>query len=489
MESHQRLSSATAVNTLAFAAGLLLLGFAPWIRGGNRYVALVLLDLLGLLVLVAIGWRFLHGVRGTDPQASLLPNVSRPVLFLALSPLWVALLQLVPVPSVLWAMLPGHALYQEALLAAQAVSVPFRPVSLTPDATWVSVLAGIPIAAAFMLGHTGSRHQLNVFIVLWVGLALLQVVVSLLQLAGMPWLFFGAETFGNGRPVGTLANPNHLASLVTMALPLAVMKFRQLDKSRRNTGFAGHSGVHLMWGVAVFVLLTGVLVSWSRAGVGTAMLVMTLSVVLMPQSEADRQQRRLQLWGLVVVLAVLLLSAGVGWMSRVWGGAVGADLSFRGLLFGSTWRAALEFFPFGSGLGSYAVVYPRWQPDEVRGFAEHAHSDYVQLLMECGLLFVVLAGVAFCLVRERVWNLVRHARSAHGIDASRRVKLSCGLGVLALFLHSWVDFNLRIPANAMFGAFLLGAFLRPSRLAGAKQGAETEGFLQPTGVNSFQGPC
>jgi hypothetical protein len=30
-----------------------------------------------------------------------------------------------------------------------------------------------------------------------------------------------------------------------------------------------------------------------------------------------------------------------------------------------------------------------------------------------------------------------------------------------VLLHSWVDFNLRIPANAMLAAFLLGAFLRP----------------------------
>jgi hypothetical protein len=110
----------------------------------------------------------------------------------------------------------------------------------------------------------------------------------------------------------------------------------------------------------------------------------------------------------------------------------------------------------------------------VRGFAEHAHSDYVQLLMECGLLFVVLAGVALWLVWERSLNLVRHARSVQGLNASRRVKLSCGLGVLALFLHSWVDFNLRIPANAMFGAFLLGAFLRPSRLAGSLHGVDSD---------------
>jgi hypothetical protein len=48
-----------------------------------------------------------------------------------------------------------------------------------------------------------------------------------------------------------------------------------------------------------------------------------------------------------------------------------------------------------------------------------------------------------------------------GLDAAGLLQASCGLGLLAVLLHSWVDFNLRIPANAMLAAFLLGAFLRP----------------------------
>jgi hypothetical protein len=41
------------------------------------------------------------------------------------------------------------------------------------------------------------------------------------------------------------------------------------------------------------------------------------------------------------------------------------------------------------------------------------------------------------------------------------MQASCGIGLLAVLLHSWVDFNLRIPANAMLAAFLLGVLLRP----------------------------
>ena len=125
-----------------------------------------------------------------------------------------------------------------------------------------------------------------------------------------------------------------------------------------------------------------------------------------------------------------------------------------------SWHAALAFWPFGSGLGSYASVFPAFQPVGVHGFIEHAHNDYVQLLMECGLLAIALGLLALALIARQVARLVRRARRM-GLDAAGLLQASCGLGLLAVLLHSWVDFNLRIPANAMLAVFLLGAFLRP----------------------------
>jgi Kef-type K+ transport system membrane component KefB len=103
------------------------------------------------------------------------------------------------------------------------------------------------------------------------------------------------------------------------------------------------------------------------------------------------------------------------------------------------------------------MVFPRFQPAMVTGFSEYAHSDYVQLLMDCGALFVALA--ALLLARQARW-LVSRAVKAHGQNPQEQLMMACSLGLLALLLHSWHDFNMHIPANAMLGAFLLGAFLR-----------------------------
>ena len=80
--------------------------------------------------------------------------------------------------------------------------------------------------------------------------------------------------------------------------------------------------------------------------------------------------------------------------------------------------------------------------------------------MEYGALFLALAGLAAWLIVRQSISLWQQARAAHRGSGSLQLQLCCALGLLALLLHSWVDFNLRIPANAMLAACLLGAFLR-----------------------------
>ena len=65
---------------VVFGAGLLMLGLSPIIRGGNRHVALVLLEWLALLLLVALLARGLAFRDRADAQpiAHLGPRCLRP---------------------------------------------------------------------------------------------------------------------------------------------------------------------------------------------------------------------------------------------------------------------------------------------------------------------------------------------------------------------------------------------------------------------------
>ena len=92
---------------------------------------------------------------------------------------------------------------------------------------------------------------------------------------------------------------------------------------------------------------------------------------------------------------------------------------------------------------------------------EHAHSDYVQLLMETGVLGAALLLVAAGLLARRAWPLVRRVADAkRELNPDDAVSLAAGLGLTGLLMHAWVDFNLRIPALAILGAFFFGILMR-----------------------------
>jgi O-antigen ligase len=102
----------------------------------------------------------------------------------------------------------------------------------------------------------------------------------------------------------------------------------------------------------------------------------------------------------------------------------------------------------GTGLGSFALVYPRYQSIPTDVVWDHAHDDYVEALGETGLLGGLLIVLAVALgLRLAFGNLRDRLRHRLGW-----IQLGAALGCCGLLLHSLLDFNLHIPANAAWFA-------------------------------------
>jgi O-antigen ligase len=136
----------------------------------------------------------------------------------------------------------------------------------------------------------------------------------------------------------------------------------------------------------------------------------------------------------------------------------------RNKITSSALSAALQFWPWGSGLGSFEAVFPRFQPAIRIGYIEYAHNDYAQLLMELGAAGVVLMVIFAILLTHQVLNFVRVYRVEKRLPKNVVMQCFCGVALLAFLLHSWVEFNMHIPALAITAAFLSGVFLRNRNL-------------------------
>jgi hypothetical protein len=468
-----RFSAVGPSGPIAFGFGVVLLAVAPLIRGGNRHVALILLEWLGLALLLVLAIQLQRS--DDDIAGQPLPLA---LLFLALSPLWLALVQLVPLPLAVWSTLPGREIYVSLLSSVQASSIEWRPLSLAPDATWLSLLAGIPLSAAFLLALSSSPRYLSLLVRAVILIVSLQAVIGLLQVSLFRELYFGIVV---GRVIGTFANPNHLANFIAMSLPLTVLFLRQSSQparsghrharssrrqhrsaSSRSHGVA-RAAAPVLFGAALFVQLAALLMTASRAGIAVGVLSLLGAALLLPLRRISQKN---WWWRLGAALGLLLLvgvtvgvESLVARIESVAGQTWAEDT--RALLFVSTWQAAMAFWPFGSGLGTYAAVYPRFQPASISGFAEYAHSDFVQFFMECGAVSMVLTIVTLWLTARHLL-FVKSCLRTNPADMPAALQASCALGLLAMLLHAWVDFSLHIPANAIVAIFLLGVLLRPS---------------------------
>ena len=96
---------------------------------------------------------------------------------------------------------------------------------------------------------------------------------------------------------------------------------------------------------------------------------------------------------------------------------------------------AKDFWLTGSGAGSYYVTFPAYSSKGVTGFYDHAHNDYLQLWAETG---VIGLGLCVLIVALATWQALQSLRRRND-----------PLAICWLAIHSTVDFNMQIPANAL----------------------------------------
>lgn len=462
--------SAGLAGPVAILGGLLLLVCAPIPRGSDYFAALIPLEFISLALLLAlIGRALLH-----PELVGSAGRIQPLVIALVAAPLLIAVVQLVPIPASWWDQLPGHAKYGDALLAIDAPKVAARPISIAPDVTRASLLAGLPLVAALVLGLLSTLRQVRVLLRAVVIVAFAEVVLGLLQASGgehSPF-YFGMLTYGS--PIGSFGTRNEFANMLAMALGVYVWlafdairyKLRLQPGSPMNYGRFSHRHAIAAWVAGGLVLVVGILMSRSRAGasIGLAAGLLAFAAAGLRVFGWSRG------WRFALPIAVLLIVTSVTMVgvdvvtSRVTGAQLNTAAGFRTELWQTSFQAALDFLPFGSGWGTYDIAYGAYQPPAIVGYANHAHMDYVEMLLEGGVLFVALGACFAWLAARRTVTLVRRALVQRKLEREAMLAALCGIALSGFLLHAAVDFPMRVPANAILACFLAGVFLRPLAL-------------------------
>jgi len=201
-------------------------------------------------------------------------------------------------------------------------------------------------------------------------------------------------------------------------------------------------------GVAAAIMIGTVFLSGSRGGMLAIFVELAFfAVVLLGQ----RRNPRIVVGAVVfavVLVGLLTWLGGKELTSRVSSISTEARTELSGGTRLSIDRDALRMFGnkpvFGWGLGTFPVVYPQYRSFYTNFFVNEAHNDYLQLLAEMGLLgFGAMVWFIIVLYRSAMPKIANWTS-----DVSGAVTLACTLGFTGILVHSLLDFNLQIPANA-----------------------------------------
>ena len=124
----------------------------------------------------------------------------------------------------------------------------------------------------------------------------------------------------------------------------------------------------------------------------------------------------------------------------------------------------IEDYPLlGTGPGTFAFVYTQYQPPGLDARYFRAHNDYLQLTSETGLALVpVMVWMIIALFAEGFKKFNNPSRLVRGVT------IGAMSGITAILVHSILDFNLHIPANAILFTILVAIVASPIPEAGGQ---------------------
>ncbi len=398
--------------------------------------------------------------------------------------------QILPLPVVIVKLISPSSYRFRVLNSLDVADAKLLSLSLAPSETFRE---GMEILAYVLLGFliistVTSRRRIKRILFLLVGVGFFEAFYGLFELKmSNPSILFYPKVFNLGSVTGTFVNQNHFSGYLEMIIPLAIgLIIARIDlftlagdKLSAKIVRIAEKGVLTNLVLTTLVVIMSLAIVLSKSRSGTFLLVFTFilfsGITFIYFGRISYQWWKIRRFLQVTFLLITIVCLYVGVQATIDRFALDKLLSGgRPHYWGSVMMMIKDFPLVGTGLGSFASVYPAYAKTRTYGLLGHAHNDYFEYMSELGIVGILflLGGVAFIVSKTFLTWYKRRDAEVKGLV------LGGMISIFIIGIHSFTDFNLHIPANMLLFTVILAltyvtAYYRP-RGRGKKRKQENE---------------
>lgn len=277
---------------------------------------------------------------------------------------------------------------------------------------------------------------------------------SVMTLSGIEYGFFFEKYAYIGVATGTFINRNHLAGYLNMGIAVGIgVLIAGLGKENtlRTARQWSRKIVQLLLSkkaqLRIYIALCTIALVLTHSRMGNTAFFISLTVAALLALKLTRHARKTMLFLVVsiIIIDLLIVSSWFG-LEKVAERLekTSADAEQRDEVALYTLHQWSDYFVTGSGGGTYHYIFPKYRGYEIKPHYYHAHNDILEFAAETGIIGIVLL---ISIVLLSLFTAIK-ALSLRRESLMIGLAFTATMAILALSIHSFVDFNLQVPANA-----------------------------------------
>jgi len=281
-----------------------------------------------------------------------------------------------------------------------------------------------------VVNNINTRERIRRIALVIVGMGTLLSIMGLIQYLGGRSLSSVSATY---------VNKSHFAGYLELVIPLSLgMLLIPADKGKK-----------IILGYCSIIMVVALALTMSRGGwTGFVGSLLVMGILLSTKGFYPKR-----LWTpLSFVLIIGFILAIIGTNPLIKRFSTTKELTSGPLDYNSrirAWQGTIQMIkdhPFlGTGIGTFVTAFPRYRPAGLSGLWISAHNDYLETISETGIFAIgIIIWLIFNILRAGFKTFFK-TRSSF----KQGITLGAMAGIVAILIHSFVDFNLHIPANAI----------------------------------------